>query len=235
MDNNISSKHNTVFIFFLTFLFFSISGCGSAQKLKLTNSSKTPIFTANIPNVTCLALSPDNLTVYAGQSNGKVIAYDISHATSIPLDINCEGRPSHIAVHPNGAIIGIGTSKKSVELWDIKQNKRLMTLSCTPMHLNSFCFSSTGSMIMAAYSCDSDCAIVSGSLVERNSIIIWDTDNGRMRRRFDWQAATVADAKFSPDENSVFSVGGDCLQWDITTGKILKTFTGKHGHFKGIN
>lgn len=223
---------------FLTFVILFTAGCDSSQKLKITYLSREPVFTAKISNISCLSLSPDNRIVYMGTHDKKIIAYDTDRMAPIPLEITCRAMPTRIAVHPNGTVIGIGMYDGNIELWDISKNKQIMFISGHKKYIGSLSFSSTGSMVMAAYQYGINLNRDGKAELGLNPVIIWDTNSGAIIQRFDGHECTVGNAIFSIDGNSVFSAASEYekgfLQWDIKTGHIIRKFAGAYG-FKGIH
>lgn len=223
---------------FLLCVFLS-PGCDSASGLRLKQSSLDPVFQTKEFAIAGMAFSPDNQILYAAQADGKLLAWDIQQKISIPLEINCDGEPTCIRIHPNGTMIGMATRSGNVELWDAKTSKRLRILSGVSKYPSSICFSPMGDSVLATYTYGSKSNRSGEYESGLNPILVWDIHSGRLIRRFDGHKVPVAEAVFSVDDNYVFSAAGEysnnaLLQWEIKTGEIAKKYTGHQGGFRGL-
>lgn len=223
-----------------TLMVLLLIGCNSTARQQITESSLMPVFSTKVPeSVVSIALSPDNKVIYVAQISGEVLAWNIERKVSMPIDINCHSAPVHIKVHPNGTVACIATRDGNLELWDLRLSKRLYTLLGVDKFISSVRFSQTGNMIMATYQYGVKISRNGEYELGLNPILIWDTNNGKLVKRFDGHGETVADAVFSADGKYVFSASSEyskngLLQWKVNTGEIVKKFKGDMGGFVGV-
>lgn len=123
------------------------------------------------------------------------------------------------AFSPDGRLILTSGSDRKVILWDIATGAEIRRFIG-----DSFAFSPDGRIIVTAN-------------FEKNTVRLWDAATGAETRRLDgvWVA-------FSPDGNSILTVNTTLYKngrklnddnvarlWDISTGKLLRSFAGHSG------
>lgn len=145
---------------------------------------------------------------------------------------------SSIAVSPNGKLLLSGSWDKTVKLWDIRSRRLLRTMK-----------GHTEKISCVAFSPDGKTAASAGGHWGNDAVIrIWDLVDGSELNILQGHNGCVNSIAFSPDGEYLVSGGGfnygyngsgpedrsrpfdrAVRLWDVSTGKLLRTYVG-HGY-----
>lgn len=119
-----------------------------------------------------------------------------------------------LAFHPSGSVLAAGTTSGEIRLWQIRNNKPLMTLKGHNDWVRSVTFSPDGS-ILASSSDD-------------QTIRLWDTVSGHCINLLREHESWVRWVTFNPTGDLLASCSDDCSirLWDVKSGKCIKRLTG---------
>ena len=132
--------------------------------------------------------------------------------------------PNHqmleLCFSPDNFRLALGDGSGKITLWDISQDKVLVTLS-GHRYLRHLAFSPDGNRLAST-------GIDSGSKIK-----LWDVRSGREVAALANQKEEINGICFSPDGERLASASANNVQlWDVGTGKLLTTL---NGHFGGVS
>ena len=147
-------------------------------------------------DVTTVAFSPDDKTLASGDSNGRVVVYDLaSYRTIATFD---DGSPVYsVAFSPNGEVVASGDSAGRVLVYDVVNGETIATLNYgNPVY--SVAFSPDGKALASG---DADGQVVVYGLASHKTITTVD------------DGSTVYSVAFNPDGRNLASGDGDGQVW----------------------
>jgi WD40 repeat protein len=158
-----------------------------------------------------VTVSPDNVHVAVGCSNGKLKIYNIADGT-LHKDINAH--PSwvtSVSYAPNGQYIVSGGNDDKVKLWDTV-GILLATFNGHTQDITQVKFSSTSTELISSS--------------KDKSIRIWDISTGLLVRTLLGHSGFVNSFDISPDDTKIVSGSTDslCKIWNYATGDEIITF-----------
>jgi WD40 repeat protein len=127
-----------------------------------------------------------------------------------------------IAYSPDGTKLLSGSSDNTLRLWDIKNEKCLLTLDGHTNWVTSVAYSPDGTKLLSGSS--------------DNTLRLWDAENGKCLYIFHHHSDRVNSVAFSPDGQKFLSGSLDstlCL-WNITNKKLSTIFKGHGSHVRTI-
>jgi WD40 repeat protein len=179
------------------------------------NTGPSPIIKDTINTGTSygfsVTVSPDNVHVAVGCSNGKLKIYNIADGT-LHKDINAH--PSwvtSVSYAPNGQYIVSGGNDDKVKLWDTA-GILLATFNGHTQDITQVKFSSTSTELISSS--------------KDKSIRIWDISTGLLVRTLLGHSGFVNSFDISPDDTKIVSGSTDslCKIWNYATGDEIVTF-----------
>ncbi len=128
------------------------------------------------------------------------------------------GRVRQVAWSPDG-VLASASWDNTILLWDVERRKPIQTLN-GGSKLESVAFSPDGSLIAAGAWSD--------------SVLLWETANGRQRSQLDRHRQAVYGVAFSPDGLRLASASWDkaIVVWDVASGQPIQTLK---GHTDGVD
>ena len=211
-----------------------IIASGSYHKIKIWHLDtgellQTLSLTSAAMAVTSIAISPDQTTLAC--ANVEIEIWNLStgekSCTLHPSDwVNC------VAISPDGQIlISAGgdpvrrESNGSIQLWNLGTTNRLRT-EYIGSDISSIALSPNGQIL----------AIASYDRWERKGIIeLWDMGAAKWLSCLE-QPMSVLSVAFTPDGQTLVSGSADWTikQWDLNTGKLIRTLTGHSEAVKSV-
>ena len=157
-------------------------------------------------DVTTVAFSPDDKTLASGDSNGRVVVYDLaSYRTIATFD---DGSPVYsVAFSPNGEVVASGDSAGRVLVYDVVNGETIATLNYgNPVY--SVAFSPDGRALASG---DADGQVVVYGLASHKTITTVD------------DGSTVYSVAFSPNGRILASGdnAGYVVLHDVATGRTI--------------
>jgi WD40 repeat protein len=146
-----------------------------------------------------LALSPDGNRLYAGTTRPPSLTmYDLGTGGSVRSTVVSSGA---LQLSPDGSTLAVA-SGNDVALLDAATLVERFRLRGHNEQVTSVRFSHGGALL------------ASGS--DDRTVIVWDIDGASPRHRLRGHAAVVRDARFSPDDTTLYTLGNrDLLEWDL--------------------
>jgi len=175
----------------------------------------------------CLAFSPDGLTLASGHLDAKIRLWNLGNCQirgtlkSHGWDVNS------LAFSRDGKILVSGGLDGAIKIWNWHKEELLNTLNRpAPSELIpslvSWFDSSVSGIWSVAISPDGKTIASGGS---DQPINLWDADTGKLLRILTEHSDSVYTVAFSPDGKILASGGDDhtIRIWEFQTGKLLKT------------
>lgn len=175
----------------------------------------------------CLAFSPDGLTLASGHLDAKIRLWNLG---------NCQIRGTlqghgwdvnSLAFSSDGKILVSGGLDGAIKIWNWHKQELLKTLNRpAPSELIpslvSWFDSSVGGIWAVAISPDGKIIASGGS---EQPINLWDADTGKLLRTLTEHSGSIYTVAFSPDGKTLASGGDDhkIRIWEFQTGKLLET------------
>ncbi|MCG9129422.1 PD40 domain-containing protein [Candidatus Poribacteria bacterium] len=199
-------------------------------------------------NVSSVAFHPYEPIVAASVRDGAVVLWDTITYHPLWTIPSQYDKTQHVVFSPNGRILVTGESSV-IRLWDFSRRELITEISHPSAIGTNIAFSPDGRMIASvsglqqvyiwdiytevqtiidtghttkyikvAFSPDSKTIITAGDNRD-GTIRIWDTLNGELRTVLNGVVNGISDLKFSPDGNTLATLGGDgtILFWDYPT------------------
>lgn len=213
----------------------------------------------NVGSVNAIALSPDGQTLVSA-SFGTIRIWNVKTGLVVRTlnPVHSKKSVKALAVSPNGEILASGGDDNTIRLWDLKNGRRMLTITAHSNGVNAIAFSRDGQTIASgsddktvrlwntktggrlltlsghgggvnAIAFSQDGQILaSGS--EDNTVRLWNVKNGDVRRILAGHGQAVNAVAFSPNGQVVASGSSDntIRLWNVQTGKRNRIFEG-HG------
>ncbi len=157
------------------------------------------------------AISPSNMHIAVGCSNGKLKIYNIASGSNI-ANVNAHTSwVTSVAYSADGKFIATGGNDDKVKIWDSLGNL-VRTLNGHSNDITSVKFSPNNQLLASASKDD--------------LIKIWDVNSGALLKTISGHSNDVNCIDISPDGNKIVSASSDstCKIWNINTGNLLSTF-----------
>ena len=135
-----------------------------------------------------------------------------------------KGYINQVKFSPDDKILASGSRGGSVELWDVRNQRRITTLSGHKNEIRVLAFSPDGKTVATA-------------ALSETIIVLWDVINiGRKTALLAEHITETGAVTFSPDGKMLVSGhrDGSIYSWDAATGKQLSTFTGAAGNVTAL-
>ncbi|TDL18042.1 hypothetical protein BD410DRAFT_753717, partial [Rickenella mellea] len=160
--------------------------------------------------VTCMAFSPDGLTIVSGSWDKTLRLWDSNSAINKSL----QGHKDHverIAFSPDGSKVVSGSSDHTLCLWNVKSGALILdSLKAHSNSVNCVAFSPDGSHIVS-------------SSVD-NTLCLWDANSGVViRKRLEGHSHLIKCVIFSPDSLKIVSCSCDntLRLWNVKSGAAI--------------
>lgn len=179
----------------------------------LTGESITT-FTGNTDGITCLAFSPDGVTLASGSDDNTICLWDSHMRKQTGTLIGHNGPISCIAFSPDGKTLAtacapltsryIDNPDKTIRLWDVTTGEHKATLSGHTGDILSVTFSPYGQII--------------ASTSRDKTIRIWNTHTSEHLLTLSGHVEDVSSIVFSPDGQRLTSSSADgtILLWNLS-------------------
>ncbi len=157
------------------------------------------------------AISPSNLHIAVGCSNGKLKIYEIANGSNL-VSVNAHTSwVTSVAYSADGKFIATGGNDDKVKIWDSLGNL-VHTLTGHINDITSVKFSPNNQLLASASKDD--------------LIKIWDVNSGALLKTITGHSNDVNCIDISPDGNKIVSVSSDstCKIWNISTGNLISSF-----------
>jgi WD40 repeat protein/tRNA A-37 threonylcarbamoyl transferase component Bud32 len=158
------------------------------------------------PPGTCVDISPDGTWVIAGYQDSSIRAWELTGAGPTPRGTPVHaGGVSDVAFNPDGTIIALASTDRSVSLWDAKSMERLVKLRGHHDAVRGIAFSPDGARLV--------------SVADDDTLRIWDgrlaADPGVLKGH----TSFVYPVAFSHEGSLIASAGWDrtIRLWDALT------------------
>jgi WD40 repeat protein/uncharacterized caspase-like protein len=215
--------------------------------------------------ISSLDLSFNGRYLASGSGKGVIQLWDINQGKATRKFLGHSGAVNSVCFSPDSKYLVSGSDDKTVKLWDVESGKEIRTFSGHTFRVCSVCMSSDDQSIFSTQflstaikiwdaksgkeirsikaatpgdsctvSLSSDGKYAISGLYD--SLIMWETANGRQSRTFNAAMGSVYAASFSPDGRYAISGGADqkVRLWDIASGKAIKTYPGHTGTINSI-
>jgi WD40 repeat protein len=182
----------------------------AAQQMYFNVSSADWIqqrFLVSQPRVFDAAYLPDGKRIVTTSWDGQIAVLDIATGKKLQ-SIQREGRPTFMAVHPDGHIVAIGGDRGLLQLWNLETNEVINRVVGNGWHAAAF--TPDGSQLVTAS--------------EGTIINVWDTVTMELIRSFHaHDGAWVSGIHFSKDTSLLVTASNDGFVkvWDFETGELL--------------
>ncbi len=189
------------------FLIASGSADTTARLWDLRRGGAYREFTGHADAVEAVALSPDD-TRLAAASRHTVTLWDITGGTAISHLRGHQDVVTSLAFLPDGRSLAAGSWDKSVKIWDISDERVLISLPHEGWVRH---VSLRGSTLVSAS--------------RDGAVWLWDTLTGQLVRRFAAHEGGADAAALSPDGTLLATAGRDHTVkfWDAASGQRLHT------------
>ena len=178
-----------------------------------------------------LAFAPDG-RLYSIAGDGRVRVWDVAAGTATLVDFTSpdEGttdggslRARRLAVSPDGALLAVGFSDRTIRVRSLTGNYQVSTLG------------SQKAILCIRFFSDGSRRLVSSS--EDGTVALWDPASGRLVRTFEGHTSMVAALAVSSDGQTVMSGSYDHTVriWDSETGRCRQVVdNGDDGWVTGV-
>ncbi len=170
-------------------------------------------FYGHTDSVRSIAFSPDGRLALSGSVDRTLRLWEVATGRQITSLRGHTGYISSVAFSPDGQWALSGSGDQSIKLWDVRLGKEVMTFTGEMGGVASVAFSPDGQTVL------------SGSV--DNIPRLWNVATGEEIRAFKPQGDTTS-VVFSPDGLTALSGGLDLKLWRISSGTMIRSFTG-HG------
>ena len=179
----------------------------------VADGSEREAFIEHNKSVTSVAFSPDGQRLASASLDGFVRLWYVSSERQ-RTSLRDNGEVESVAFSPNGKVLasGSGDQEGFVTLWDISQERRIVTLPGHGGLVESVAFSPDGQLLASAS--------------RDKTIKLWNVDTQYMRKPLTGHKNVVHAVAFSPDGETLASSSRDntIKLWDVSSGNISATF-----------
>jgi WD40 repeat protein len=168
--------------------------------------------------VSCVDVSTDGAYVLFGGDDKEVKLLDVNSGDKIKKLSGHTDFVSFVKFLPDGKMALSASGDLTLILWDLTKRKKIKTLIGHKSTISCLDISPDGKWA------------VSAGISEK--INIWDLTKGEIYKTLGNQNGNVHSVCFSTDSKSIIAEGintNDIVQWDIETGKEMRSFKGHSG------
>ncbi|MBD1937109.1 WD40 repeat domain-containing protein [Microcoleus sp. FACHB-68] len=134
----------------------------------------------------------------------------LSHSVS-----GVSGRPTGIAISPDGQVFGGGVEKNIIGLWHLKTGQQTYQFT-----------SHAGQVLTLTISPDGKILASSDKTEQRSHIYIWDLHSGKLLRTLFGHKKSIHALALSPDGETLASGSHKVKIWNLQTGEPVRTLFG---------
>lgn len=173
--------------------------------------------------VYCVAFSPDGGTLASSSQDQTIRLWNVADGKFLRELKGHTGIVDSIAFSPDGKLLASGSADKSVRLWDPGEGKEVKNLGNHPGSVYCVAFSPDGKLLASAGSMGFDDQKKEPAQ-DRGTIKLWEVAGQKEVRKMDVPGGAMTAVVFTPDSNSLLSVGFDrhLRLWNVADGKETK-------------
>jgi WD40 repeat protein/DNA-binding SARP family transcriptional activator len=165
----------------------------------------------SLPDITHLALSPDNRTLAIGDNWGRVTLWDLASAPAKRWILQAAGANS-FQFSPDGTVLAVASHGGEVLLWDVAARSLVPGRRLQADRTQAF---------VVAFTPDGRTLATGG---HEGKVMLWDTRTGKRRDPpLTGHASGVDSAAFSPDARLLATMDGETVLWDVASHKQIGT------------
>jgi WD40 repeat protein len=177
--------------------------------------------------VLAVAFSQDGKSIATASADGIFEVRDSRSGQTIRKFAERKGGTTAVAFSPDGKILYCGEAAGSARAWEIATGRLVHT--CQTAGSKAEFFTVDRQMNSIGLTRDGATLATCGSSVNNeyvDSVKLWDTRTGQLKRDFAAEKIHGRPMAFSAD-GSILATGGKSVRlWDVATGKLLREFTG---------
>ena len=164
-------------------------------------------------SLSCVAFSPDNLSLAAGTEEGMVHIWSVLGGKELYALKAHKGALRGVNFSPDGQHLASGGSDATVQVWDMKTGQQTHCLRGHQGFVQGVCYSPDGQRLASAG--------------YEGTVRLWDPDKGRPMGSFSVPAEHALSVCFSPNGQRV-AAGMDhgVHVWDVTTSSRVVSVIG---------
>jgi WD40 repeat protein len=163
----------------------------------------------SLPDITHLALSPDNRTLAIGDNWGRVTLWDLASAPAKRWILQAAGANS-FQFSPEGTILAVASHGGEVLLWDVAARSLVPGRRLPADRTRAFA---------VAFTPDGRTLATGG---HEGKVMLWDTRTGKPRGPpLTGHARGVGSAAFSPDGRLLATMDSEAILWDVASHKQI--------------
>ena len=180
------------------------------------------VFAATFGGITCVAYSPDGLSLAISDTNGEIQIWDVSNGKQL---FSCKEHNSwvwNIAFSPKAPVLASCGQDHTIKLWDTTTGICFKTLQGHKSIVTAIDFSPDGQFL------------ISGS--HDYTVKVWNLALGECVQILEGHHACVWSAAYHPTGQIIGTAGEDntVKLWNIATGSCEKTLEGHQQWVKAI-